>query len=95
MVKPAKTRMRLGDTLIQDGLITQQQLEKALAMQKKDGKRLGSILVEMGLVTEQDIVEALGRQLGIPFINLSNYLIDPVTAKIIPEHICRRHNLIA
>ncbi len=47
MVKPAKTRMRLGDTLIQDGLITQQQLEKALAMQKKDGKRLGSILVEM------------------------------------------------
>jgi len=87
--------MRLGDTLIQDGLINQQQLEKALAIQKKDGKRLGAILVEMGLVTEQDIVEALGRQLGIPFINLSNYLIDPVTAKIIPEHICRRHNLIA
>jgi len=94
MVKPAKKRLRLGDTLIQDGLINQAQLERALVLQKQSGKRLGEVLVEMGLVTEQDIVEVLGRQLGIPYINLSTYLIDPVTAKIVPEHICKRHQLI-
>lgn len=94
MVKPAKQRLRLGDALVQDGLINQQQLERALALHKQSGKRLGEVLVEMGLVTEQDVVEVLGRQLGIPYINLSTYLIDPVTARIVPEHIAKRHQLI-
>lgn len=94
MVKPTKKRLRLGDALIQDGLISDDQLQAALAKQKKSGKRLGEVLVEMGLVKEEEIVEVLGRQLGIPYINLSTYLIDPVTAKIIPEHIAKRHNLV-
>jgi type IV pilus assembly protein PilB len=94
LVKPTKKRLRLGDALIQDGLIAEEQLMAALAKQKKSGKRLGEVLVEMGLVKEEEIVEVLGRQLGIPYINLSTYLIDPITAKIIPEHIAKRHNLI-
>ena len=87
-------KMRLGDSLIAEGLINEEQLQQALALQKKSGKRLGAVLVEMHLVTEQDIVQILSKQLRIPFIDLSNYLIDPVIAKLIPEHIARRHMLI-
>ena len=93
MAEPKK-RLRLGDALLQDGLITQEQLQKALELQKSSGKRIGSVLVEMGVVTENDIVSTLGKQLGIPYINLSNYLIDPATVRIVPENMCRRHKLI-
>jgi len=89
-----KKRLRLGDALLQDGLITQDQLQKALELQKSSGKRIGNVLVEMGVVTESDIVSILGKQLGIPYINLSNYLIDPATVRIIPENMSRRHQLI-
>ncbi len=87
-------KMRLGDALIHEGLINEEQLQQALALQKKSGKRLGAVLVEMHLVTEQDIVQILSKQLRIPFIDLSNYLIDPVIAKLVPEHIAKRHMLI-
>jgi type IV pilus assembly protein PilB len=93
MVEPKK-RLRLGDALLQDGLVNEEQLQKALEIQKQSGKRLGAVLVEMGVVTENDIVTVLGKQLGIPYINLSNYLIDPATVRIIPENIARRHQLI-
>ncbi|MBF0542951.1 MAG: type IV-A pilus assembly ATPase PilB [Candidatus Riflebacteria bacterium] len=86
--------MRLGDALIAEGLINEEQLQQALALQKKGGKRLGAVLVEMHLVTEHDIVQILSKQLKIPFIDLSNYLIDPVIAKLVPEHIAKRHMLI-
>ncbi|MBI3039072.1 type IV-A pilus assembly ATPase PilB [bacterium] len=87
-------KLRLGDALIQEGLINEEQLQQALSLQKKSGKRLGTILVEMHLVTENDIVQILSKQLKIPVIDLSNYLIDPVIAKLIPEHIAKRHMLI-
>lgn len=90
----AGKKLRLGDALISEGLINEEQLMQALALQKKSGKRLGNVLVEMHLVTEQDIVQILSKQLRIPFIDLSNYLIDPVIAKLIPEHIAKRHFLI-
>ncbi|MBF0499126.1 MAG: type IV-A pilus assembly ATPase PilB [Candidatus Riflebacteria bacterium] len=86
--------MRLGDALIQEGLINEEQLQQALALQKKSGKRLGAVLVEMHLVTEHDIVQILSKQLKIPFIDLSNYMIDPIIAKLVPEHIAKRHMLI-
>jgi type IV pilus assembly protein PilB len=90
----AGKKLRLGDALISEGLINEEQLMQALALQKKSGKRLGNVLVEMHLVTEQDIVQILSKQLRIPFIDLSIYLIDPVFAKLIPEHIAKRHLLI-
>jgi len=94
MVKPAKRRIRLGEALVEEGLINQQQLERALAVHKQSGKRLGEVLVEMGLVTEEDVVQVLARQAGIPYLNLSTYIIDPVTAKIVPEHVARRYQVI-
>jgi type IV pilus assembly protein PilB len=93
-IQQAARKMRLGDALISEGLINDEQLQQALALQKKSGKRLGAVLVEMHLVTEHDIVQILSKQLKIPFIDLSNYLIDPVIAKLIPEHIAKKHMLI-
>ncbi len=88
------TKLRLGEVLIANGLLTQEQLKEAIARQKQTGKRLGSILVEMRVVTERDITEVLSKQLNVPFIDLSNYLVDPAIAKLIPEHIAERHQLI-
>ncbi|RCK80279.1 MAG: Type IV fimbrial assembly, ATPase PilB [Candidatus Ozemobacter sibiricus] len=93
-IQQAAKKMRLGDALIAEGLINEEQLQQALALQKKSGKRLGAVLVEMHLVTEHDIVQILSKQLKIPFIDLSNYLIDPVIAKLVPEHLAKRHMLI-
>ncbi|HOT27007.1 MAG TPA: type IV-A pilus assembly ATPase PilB [Candidatus Ozemobacteraceae bacterium] len=93
-IQHAAKKMRLGDALISEGLINEEQLQQALALQKKSGKRLGAVLVEMHLVTEHDIVQILSKQLKIPYIDLSNYLIDPVIAKLVPEHIAKRHMLI-
>jgi type IV pilus assembly protein PilB len=87
-------RVKLGDALVEKGLITQEQLQDALTKGKLSGKRLGTVLIEMGLVTEEHIVEVLAEQLNVPKIDLSNYLIEPSTVKLIPEHVARRHQLI-
>lgn len=94
MAKPLKTRLLLGDALKAEGLIDEEKLGQALNIQKKTGKRLGQVLVEMGVVTEEDIVQALAKQLKLPYINLSTYLIDPTIARIVPEHVARRYQLI-
>lgn len=94
MATPTKSRMLLGDVLKAEGLIDDEKLNKALAMQKKTGNRLGQILVEMGIVTEEDIVQALAKQLKLPYINLGTYLIDPTIARTVPEHVARRYQLI-
>ena len=87
-------RIRLGDALVDKGLITQEQLQEALTKGKLAGKRVGLILVEMGLVTEQEIVRVLAEQLNVPHIDLSHYLIEPSTVRLIPEPVARRHQLI-
>jgi type IV pilus assembly protein PilB len=86
--------MKLGEALIANGFINQEQLKEAIARQKQTGKRLGQILIEMRVVTERDITEVLSKQLNVPFIDLSNYIIDPAIAKLVPEHIAQRHQLI-
>jgi type IV pilus assembly protein PilB len=87
-------RIKLGDALVEKGLITQEQLQEALTKGKLSGKRVGTVLIEMGLVTEDHIVEVLAEQLNVPKIDLSNYLIEPATVKLIQEHVARRHQLI-
>ncbi|MBW7874434.1 MAG: type IV-A pilus assembly ATPase PilB [Candidatus Cloacimonetes bacterium] len=87
-------RIKLGDALVEKGLITAAQLQEALTKGKLSGKRVGIILIEMGLVTEKEIVRVLSEQLNVPQIDLSNYLIEPSTVKLIPEHVARRHQLI-
>ena len=62
--------LRLGDLLISAGLITEEQLQEGLRLQKGTGKRLGTVLQENGFITESELIEALQMQLGIEFIDL-------------------------
>ncbi|MCX7920257.1 MAG: type IV-A pilus assembly ATPase PilB [bacterium] len=87
-------RQRLGEMLVAEGVITEEQLQQALAQQKKMGKRLGDVLISLGFASEETIAAALGRQLGIPYITLSHYEIDPQIIKTIPEDIVRRYKII-
>jgi type IV pilus assembly protein PilB len=73
-----KTRLRLGDLLVREGIITKEQLVKALDEQKKsEGARIGEILVHLGMVGEQDLIATLGKQLGIPYVTSGVGLLRP------------------
>ena len=88
MAKPEK--IRLGEVLIQQNLLTEDQLKQALAEQKSSGRKLGRIFIENGFVTEEGIAEAIARQLQIPFINLKFYNINPELVNKLPETQARR-----
>jgi MSHA biogenesis protein MshE len=66
-------KVRLGEILLQQKLLTEEQLRTALEEQKKSGRRLGRVVIEKGYATEEQISQALARQLGVPFINLMQY----------------------
>ncbi|HEY9069704.1 MAG TPA: hypothetical protein VIV61_05570 [Candidatus Ozemobacteraceae bacterium] len=89
------SRKLIGTILIEAGLITPAHLEEALAMQKRDPRRIGRILLDMGLLDEAEFLKHLAVQLGVSFISLPHYLVDPAIARLLPERICRRHRLIA
>ncbi|NLT95419.1 MAG: Flp pilus assembly complex ATPase component TadA [Clostridia bacterium] len=89
-----KARKKLGDILLEANKITEDQLKYALNLQKKRGDRLGKVLVDEGIISEKEILEVLEFQLGIPHIDLKRYDIDPKIAKIIPETLARKHNII-
>ncbi|WP_075859421.1 GspE/PulE family protein [Carboxydothermus pertinax] len=92
--KDGKKIKRLGDFLVENGLITEEQLQKALEYQKRSGERLGQALVKLGYVTEQDIMGVLEFQLGIPQVALYNYSLNPALIKSIPESLIKRHKVI-
>ncbi len=94
MTNPTKQRKRLGDTLVEAGLITADQLKEALARQKAVGLRLGRVLVELGMANEESIARTLARQMNIPFLNLNETTIQAETLAIIPENIARSHQLL-
>jgi len=94
MPLPQQKRKLLGEMLIAEGLISREQLERALAEQKLHGGRIGTLFRSMGFVTEEDIIKVLGKQLNIQAISLSSIIIDPDVVKIIPETMARRHQVI-
>ncbi|MDF2546500.1 MAG: type secretion system protein GspE [Anaerosolibacter sp.] len=85
---------RLGDLLVDAQLITMEQLQDALKLQKSSNKKLGEVLIEQGFVNENQIIEALEFQLGIPHVSLDKYFIEPDIPKLISERLARRHCLI-
>ena len=88
MARPEK--IRLGDLLIQQGLLTDEQLKLALDEQKRSGRKLGRIFVDSGYVTEEGISKALARQLQIPFIDLRTYPLKAEAINKLPEAQARR-----
>ncbi|HZX21681.1 MAG TPA: ATPase, T2SS/T4P/T4SS family [Clostridia bacterium] len=85
---------RLGDLLLESGLITQDQLGHVLEVQKSTGKKIGEVFIEEGIVSEDRIIEVLEFQLGIPHVDLNRYYIDPEIPGLISEKIARRYILI-
>jgi MSHA biogenesis protein MshE len=83
-------RIRLGDLLLQQKLISQEQLKAALEDQSRSGRKLGKVLIESGYLSEDQIGEALARQLGVPFINLKYYNFNSVVTRKLPEAQARR-----
>ena len=88
MARPEK--IRLGEVLIQQKLLSEDQLNQALADQKRTGRKLGRVFVESGFVTEEQISGALARQLNIPYINLKFYNINAELVRLLPETAARR-----
>ncbi|HEX8987398.1 MAG TPA: GspE/PulE family protein [Rhodocyclaceae bacterium] len=86
----APERIRLGDLLIQQGLLTEEQLKLALTEQKRSGRKLGRIFVESGYTTEDSIAKALARQLRAEYVDLRNFQPKPDLIKLIPEPQARR-----
>jgi type IV pilus assembly protein PilB len=81
----------LGVLLRDRGLLTDFQLESAIARQRKTGRRLGHVLVELGFVTPEAVLEALSQQLGVTTARVNAYTIDPDAIKALPEKVARRH----
>jgi type IV pilus assembly protein PilB len=85
---------RLGQMLVNAKLITDDQLQKALAMQQKEGGRLGSNLVKLGFIDEDELVSFLSRQYGIPAVNLADLEIDPNLCKLIPNDTVQKYQIM-
>ena len=87
-------RIRLGDLLISQQVITPEQLQEALQAQKDSGQKLGQALISLGFVDERTVLEILSRQLNIPFVDLHHYNIEPEQVRSIPETVARRFRVI-
>lgn len=85
---------RLGDVLIDAGLITEAQLARALAAQKESKRRLGDELIAQGVISEQGLIEALQMQLGIEFVDLSRGDLDPNMSRVISKNVARQYDVV-
>ncbi len=83
-------KLRLGDVLVQQRLISQEQLQQTLELQQQTGKKVGRLLIESGVITEELLADALARQLRVPFINLKTFPFRGDVVKLMPESAARR-----
>ncbi len=89
-----RQKIRIGDLLVQHKLISEAQLQEALAEQKNSGRKLGRLLVDLGYVSEEQILELLSKQLDIPHIDLRHFHFDPEVARKLPENHARRYRAL-
>jgi MSHA biogenesis protein MshE len=91
---PVREKLRLGDVLVRQGLVSAEQLQTALERQRSSGQRLGRVLVEAGLVAEDQVAHALARQLRAPAVNLKSFPLKSETVRLLSEAAARRHRAI-
>lgn len=87
-------KIRLGDCLLQKGMINEEQLNQALLKQKETGAKLGETIVDMGLVSENDMIDVLVEQLGIEYVDVRKIKIDENAARLLKEDFLRKNTLI-
>jgi type IV pilus assembly protein PilB len=91
MAAPVASSERLGELLIREGLITREQLERALQEQRQNGTRVGYNLVKLGFIQETELTKMLARQYKMPAVDLSRFEVDPRIAKLIPGELAIKH----
>ena len=94
MAGETKKRVRLGDLLLEKKLISEQQLQEALAEQRTSGRKLGRVLIDIGAVSETDLHSCLAAYLNIPFVDLAHMSLDPKVVGKLPENHARRHRAL-
>ncbi len=87
-------KIRIGELLIRNGLITEGHLQSALAEQRENGGKLGDVLIDLGFISSKDLLEVLARQLRIPYIDLQYYKYEADTVRKLPETYARRFRAI-
>jgi type IV pilus assembly protein PilB len=85
---------QLGDILLEGGHVTREQLAGAVEEQRRLGRSLGRVLVDLGMLTESQLVAALATQIGLKFVDLSDYPVDGSAVSRVPDMVCRRHNAL-
>ncbi|MFH1877565.1 MAG: hypothetical protein ABH883_02010 [Candidatus Omnitrophota bacterium] len=94
MALKKRIEAKLGEILINSGIIGEEQLRGALDFQKREGGILGEILVKLGYVNERDIVQALTEQYGFPYLPLEIYEINKEAVKVVPENVARQYSFV-
>ncbi len=90
----SREKKSLGESLVEAGIITAEQFKQAQEEEKRSGQRLRNVLVKMGFIAEEDLVTFLSDKLGLPRIELENYLIDPKIVELVPEALARKYELV-
>lgn len=89
-----RKKLRLGDVLVNSGVISEEQLQRGLELQKGSGRKLGETLVDEGLVTEENITNALSSQLNLDVIDLQNVTIPEDILSLVPANILKKHKIL-
>ncbi len=89
-----RRRVRLGDLLIAQHVITEEQLQKGLEIQQKTGGKLGEVLVDNNIVSEETMVKTLGEQLHLSYVDLSNAKIEDRILELVPGNVLQKHGMI-
>ena len=94
MAQP-RLKMRLGDLLVAESIISDDQLQMALQQQRQTGRKLGTTLVDLGFIGEEQLLKFLAQQLNVPFFDLSKLSIQTQAVQLIPEVHARRYRALA
>ncbi|HEX2876529.1 MAG TPA: hypothetical protein VHP33_34985 [Polyangiaceae bacterium] len=90
----ATARVRLGELLVEAHIVTREQLEDALALQKQDGRRIGTLLVEAGLVSETQVTQILSQQLSVPWVSLYHIDFSRQLLNLVTQELAERYCLV-
>ncbi len=94
MVAAKRKPKQLGQILLEEGLLTQEQLDRALEQHRNTPKSLGRVLIDLGFIRERDLVKALAQQVGLDFVDLSEYPIEAAATTLLPEQLARRYRAL-
>src|SRR5262245_47894410 len=94
MVTTQRKPKQLGQILLEQGLISEEHLQRALEEHRNTPKSLGRVLIDLGYIKERDLVRALAEQVGLAFVDLTDYRIDAAATALLPEALCRRYRAL-